>query len=227
MPLTPQITLKVTLLDYSGATIGTATQPAYVRISLVGYRQVLPCIPGTGNIAKVASWSAGDIPFVGSLLTILLWGNDVIAPANTYYCIAVLDANKNVLQSGNYQFTGTQTIDLSSAPQIIPTPPTPPGWLPWIFVTSVAGVLTIPASAGRNFWTILHEDVTSVVVSSPTLGQDYWFFFEQDGTGDWTVAWGAALLNPIDPVNPVATGFTLQPAKCLPTGQLMNTGYYP
>lgn len=128
MPLTPQITLTATLLDYSGAPIGSANAPAYLRIALCGFGQTLPSIPGTGTIAKVASWP-GDIPFTGALLTVLLWGNDVITPGpnKTYYSIAVLDANKNVVQSGAYQFSGTQTIDLSNAPQIYPVTPTPPG----------------------------------------------------------------------------------------------------
>jgi hypothetical protein len=120
--LTPQITLTVTLLDFSGAKIGTATQPAYLRISLAGYGQKLPCVPGTGNIARVVSWFS-DIPVTGAQVSVKLWGNDVIVPAGTYYCIAVLDASKNVLQSGIYQFTGTLTIDLSDAAQIVQPSP--------------------------------------------------------------------------------------------------------
>jgi len=124
MPLTPQITLTATLLDYSGAALGTAATPAYLRIALAGYRGVLPCVPGTAMVGKVTSWP-GDIPYVGTQLTVPLWGNDVITPAGTWYSISVLDANKNVLQTAAYQFTGTQTIDLSNATPIVPNPPTP------------------------------------------------------------------------------------------------------
>lgn len=120
MSVTPQITLTATLLDYSGNEQGSATQPAWLRIALCGFGPYLPAIPGTANLAKVSSWFV-DIPYTGSQITVALWGNDVINPLNqTYYAISVLDTNKNVLQTGNYQFTGMQTIDLSSAAQIIP-----------------------------------------------------------------------------------------------------------
>lgn len=122
MALTPQIVLTATLLDYSGVDIGTSAKPAYLRIALRGFGQTLPCIPGTGNLAKVSSWP-GDIPFIGAQITVHLWGNDVIFPASTYYAISLLDANKNVVQSGVYVFNGQQNIDLSSAPQIEPPAP--------------------------------------------------------------------------------------------------------
>jgi hypothetical protein len=122
MPATPNITLTATLLDYSGATIGSATQPAWLRIALCGFGAVLPVIAGTGNLTRISSWFL-DVPFTGTLLSVKLWGNDQISPLNTYYAISVLDINKNVVQTGAYVFTGTQTIDLSSAPQITPGQP--------------------------------------------------------------------------------------------------------
>ena len=120
MSLTPQITLTATLLDYSGNALGSVASPAYLRIALCGFGQTLPCIPGTGNIGQVASWP-GDIPYTGTMLSVKLWGNDVVKPVNeTYYAISILDANRNVIQAGIYQFTGTRTIDLSNAVQVQP-----------------------------------------------------------------------------------------------------------
>jgi len=123
MPATPNITLTATLLDYSGNTIGTSAQPAWLRIALCGFGGVLPAIAGTGNITKITSWFV-DIPFTGTSLSVNLWGNDQISPSGTYYAISLLDTQKNVLQTGIYQFFGTQTIDLSVAPQIV-QPPVP------------------------------------------------------------------------------------------------------
>lgn len=125
---TPHITLTATLLDYSGNQLGTVTNPAYLRIALVAFGPTLPCIPGTGNIGKVSSWP-GDIPYTGTPLSIALWGNDVITPGpdQTYYAIAVIDSNGNVVQTGCYQFDGAQTIDLSNAPQMFPSPTPPAG----------------------------------------------------------------------------------------------------
>jgi hypothetical protein len=121
MPLTPQITLTVDLKDFSGDELGSLANPAFIRIGLCSFGPSLPRIPGTAMVGKVASWPA-DIPYVGTPQNIKLWGNDVIVPAGTYYMISVLDPNRNVIQSGIYQFTGTTTIALSDAPQLSEPP---------------------------------------------------------------------------------------------------------
>ena len=141
---TPQITLTATLIDFSGVAIGTAANPAYLRISLAGYGQRPPEVPGAGSIAKVASWP-GDFPFTGTMLTIPLWGNDVIVPGPdvTYYAISVLDTNKNVLQTACYRFDGTQTIDLSNAVPIVPAP-VPPVPLPPVPVQGIQYLPCVP-----------------------------------------------------------------------------------
>lgn len=128
MPLTPQITLTFDLLDYSGNKLGSATQPAWLRIALCNFGANLPRVPATGIIGQVSSWFV-DIPYYGTTGTVLLFGNDVIVPGPnlTYYAISVLDAQKNCVQTQLYQFDGTLTIDLSLATPFNPTPPTPPG----------------------------------------------------------------------------------------------------
>jgi hypothetical protein len=122
MPATPNITLTATLLDYSGNTIGTSAQPAWLRIALCGFGGVLPAIAGVGNITKISSWFV-DIPFTGTAVSVKLWGNDQISPSGTYYAISVLDTQKNVVQCGVFVFTGTTTIDLSNAAQVVPGVP--------------------------------------------------------------------------------------------------------
>lgn len=120
---TPNITLTATLLDYSGNIIGSTAAPAWLRIALCNFGPTLPVVPGTGNITKVTSWFV-DVPFTGAQVTVALWANDQITPSGTYYAISVLDTQKNVLETGVYQFTGgVQTIDLSNAPQIVPGEP--------------------------------------------------------------------------------------------------------
>jgi hypothetical protein len=122
---TPQITLNFTLLDFEGNELGTATQPAWLRIALCNFGSNLPRVAGAGVIAEVSSWFV-DVPYYGTPGTIKLWGNDVILPGPdvTYYAISVLDTNKNVVQTALYQFDGTETVDLSSATPI--NPPSPP-----------------------------------------------------------------------------------------------------
>lgn len=122
----PQITLTVTLVDISGNEVGTVANPAKVRIALCGFGLVIPqvgtyLITGFVGTATMALIGPTDYLYEGSQITIMLWGNDVINPLGTYYAITILDGDDNIVQSGAYQFTGTQTIDLSSAPQIVPT----------------------------------------------------------------------------------------------------------
>ena len=156
---TPQITLKATLLDFSGVAIGSATNPAKLRIALCGYGQALPNVAGVGNIAKVASWPS-DILFEGTLISVPLWGNDVISPSGTYYEIAVIDTLGNVVQSGIYQFTGTQTIDLSNAVQI-----TQPSLLPPI-ITEYSQLLKNSGVAGSTTYTLAYTPAARTIVKA-------------------------------------------------------------
>jgi hypothetical protein len=219
MALTPQITLTATLLDYSGAQIGTAAQPAYLRIALCGFEQTLPRVANTGMIAKIASWP-GDLAYTGAQLTVALWGNDVIVPSGkTYYAIAVLDASKNVLQSGIYQFNGTQTIDLSNAVQIVQPAGSPsPFYVPVPFSTTPVFIGT------NNLLTTFEITLTGNVISSSItnlqIGQIVNFIIHQDATGSRTFVFPPAVVNggSIKP-NPNATsvqafvfnGFNLYP----------------
>ena len=152
MSLLPQITLTATMLDFSGNEIGTYTDPAYLRIQLCGYGQTLPCIAGTGMIANCGS-SPIDIPYEGAQVTVKLWGNDVITPAGTYYAISILDTNRFVIQSGIYQFTGTQIIDLSQATQIVQPVISPPlaqiqEWKFTVVTPGTTATLPYPPAAG-------------------------------------------------------------------------------
>ena len=121
--VTPGITLNFTLLDYSGAELGSATQPAWLRIALCGYGANIPRVCGAGMIGEVASWFV-DIPYYGTPGSTLLWGNDQIIPGPdiTFYAISVLDTQKNVVQTQNYQWDGVQTVDLGCAAPYNPPP---------------------------------------------------------------------------------------------------------
>jgi hypothetical protein len=134
---TPGITLTFTLLDYDGNEIGSSTQPAWLRIALCNFGSQLPRVPGAGVIGKVSSWFV-DVPYYGTPGSISLWGNDQITPSGTYYAISILDANKNVVQTNLYVFTGTATIDLSSADPF--NPPNPPG-LPSLELAACSGAV--------------------------------------------------------------------------------------
>jgi hypothetical protein len=93
----------------------------YLRITLCGYGPQCPSVPGTCMLAD-----AGVPQMVGpqidsaTPLSVELYGNDVISPVNTFYEVAVLDANQDVVQANNYTLTGSGTSDLSELTPIMP-----------------------------------------------------------------------------------------------------------
>lgn len=116
MPVTPQITLSAQL----NSILGGSALGGFLRITLCGFGPVMPAVPGNGMIADAGVPQTVGPQGGSGPLTQLLWGNDVITPATTFYEVAVLDQNKNPIQCGNYLFTGTGTVDLSGAAQIVP-----------------------------------------------------------------------------------------------------------
>jgi hypothetical protein len=114
IPIAPDVTITAQLQSI----VGAAAAAGYLRVTLCGYGPVVPLVSATCMLAD-----AGVPQQVGSTpLSMKLFGNDVITPAGTFYSISVLDARKNVIQSGMYQFVqipGPVTIDLSSAAQIV------------------------------------------------------------------------------------------------------------
>jgi hypothetical protein len=116
MSIAPGCTLNANL----DTIIGGAATGGYLRVTLCGYGARAPAVPGTCMLADAGVPQLVG-PQVGSApLSVVLFGNDVITPANTFYEISVLDSNKDVVQSGNYQFTGTAIFDLSTVFPILP-----------------------------------------------------------------------------------------------------------
>jgi len=127
----PTITLTATLSDFTGTAAGSTANPAKLRIALCGFGQQIPQVAGTATIAKPGPF---DVTSTGGQISVLLYGNDVISPTGTYYTVTVLDGENNAVQCAAYQFTGTQTIDLSAARPIVN-----PGNLPTGFVLADTG----------------------------------------------------------------------------------------
>lgn len=134
MPATPNITLTATLVNLSGDAVGTAADPAKLRIALCGYGPILPEITGTATLDKPGPYFFYDIGTgIGGGSGVKLWGNDQLTPNGTFYEIAVLDGDDNVVQCGAYRFTGGPvTIDLSNAVQIVPPYGLPIGGLQYL-----------------------------------------------------------------------------------------------
>ena len=196
MPLTPQITLTVNLLDLQGNQIGAVGNPAIVEIALAGFGPLLPVIAGTGNLAKVGPLSQ-RLFYVGAPITVQLWGNDVITPAGPYYVISIFDDQLNLLQTGAYVFAGSISADLSTLPQVFPSATS----------TVMGSEVTLQPSATPSFncglvngpvefYLLLTQNVTSSTLLPNFAGQIVLFRLVQDATGGWTFAWPGNVANP-------------------------------
>jgi hypothetical protein len=106
----PAITLTANAQDFTGASVGSAGGPSKLAITLCGFGALLPRIPGTSVLFRPGPIY---IESANGAFSTPLWGNDVITPNGTYYTIALLDAQGNVVQCGAYQLTGGGTFDLS------------------------------------------------------------------------------------------------------------------
>lgn len=166
MPLTPQITLTANLESIANATeLG-----GYLRITLCGYGPQLPAVPGTCMVADAGVPQIFG-PQVGATpISVLLWGNDVITPSNTFYEVSILDPNKNVIQSGMYTFTGSGTTDLSNAVQNVPPYGFPLGGLAYMACEASGGaVYTAPGPAVAVAYNGVLLDAQYYTISGPLI----------------------------------------------------------
>lgn len=194
MPLTPALTLTANLQDIGG----NLDSGGSLVIVLCGYGQVLPRIAGTAMLAKIAP---SKYIAVAGMISIPIWGNDVITPAGvTYYSVAVLDDRGNVVQAGMYQFTGSGTIDLSTAPQLNlqPLPPVPPVPTTDIYVIvapSATPVFVPTISALITYDFTLTQNATASTMTGFTPGMLIMFILRISTPGPYTFAWGGNVKN--------------------------------
>jgi len=108
----------ITLTANLESIVGGSESAGYLRITLCGFGPIQPSVPGSmladAGVPQLVGPQQGSTP-----LSVQLYGNDVITPQGTFYEVAVLDQNQNVVQCGNYQFTGSGTVDLSQAVQLV------------------------------------------------------------------------------------------------------------
>lgn len=208
---TPAITLTVNMLALTGASAGSISNQARVAIDLCNFGLYVPQIPGFGTLTKINQVKYSDGTAV---LSIPLWGNDVITPSGNYYAITVYDGDGNVVQSGAYAITGSGTIDLSSLPQIFPTPdvPIPPIGNELEIVSPATPIFH--AGEYLAFQMTLTQNVPSSTVVGGIPGNVYVFAIEQDGTGNRTFTWPATIVD-MPVVLSTPGSITIQEALCL------------
>ena len=204
MPLpSPAITLQANL----ATILGGGVEAGYLEITLCGFGPVLPTVGGVLNIDD-----AGVPRLVGpgNNPSVELFGNDVISPAGTFYSIAILDENKNVIQANNFILTGGGTQNLASlTPVINPPYNVPSGYL--IF-DPATGAIAVDDNGWNGPITL---DFTLTGDATPTLsgfyrGQRVQCIVRQDGTGGHAFTWPANVKNP-PAVNPAADSVTTAP----------------
>ena len=105
MKLTPQITLNATQQGISGAVV----LGAKLRITLVNYGANIPVVLDNTVIGTLTQ----DLPFVNGQVSVVLWGNDVISPQGTRYCIQLIDSKRRVVAASEYILNGVGAFDLS------------------------------------------------------------------------------------------------------------------
>jgi hypothetical protein len=225
MPATPQITLTATLLDLAGSVVAGGTLKFY----LSGFFSASPEIPGTAMIGKSPILATAN----GSgVVTQLLWGNDVISPAETFYCIVCSDSEGNHVWTQNYQLSGGGSQNLSDLSPYNPPPPLPSG-LRWIEVAIASdGTALFDASLGSSISTTFHIVLTRNTVATfinLVPGIPYFVLVEQDDTGGWTFDWpdnaGNAMLVNSDPNASSMQGFVgVTVTGQLDAGSMMSTG---
>lgn len=186
-----QLTLQAKL----DIVTGDSDVLAALRITLCNFGTFIPHITGTSTVAK-GQYVAKQTN--GTALSVKLWGNDVITPDTTFYCIEVIDSRGVVIQAGNYRLTGTSTLDLSNLLPFLS--PAPPPILPPLIVNTLE-VISGASNFGFNlsgkylsYKAILSQNAT-IDVSNIQPGNLYTFIVVQDSAGLHQVTWAAKLLN--------------------------------
>lgn len=200
----PAFTLTAKLQDIVGG-IDTARK---IVVTLCNFLPSDPVVAGTCILSEITKEVSPDNT---GLVSQLFFGNDVIGPAGTFYCVQVYDSNDSVVWAQDFQFLGAAG-DLSTMTPYIPPPPVPLGNRE-LNVVSVAGVAIFDAALGSSisllFHIVLHENVNATF-RNMIPGVPYQVIVEQDNTGGWTFDWPDNVGGPMVPVNPVATGITAQ-----------------
>jgi len=134
----------------------------YLEITLCGFGPLLPSINGQNEMLSDAG-----IPQVvgpGPTITATIWGNDQIVPASTFYCIAVMDDKKNIVQAANYRLAGSGN-NLAQLVPILPPYGFPIGDLTYIQCTG-----TVPGNTYQAPGPIIAVTYNGMVIPEGTSG---------------------------------------------------------
>ena len=109
-----QVTVNVTV----NTIAGSAAAAAKVIVTLAGYGSQIPELVNGAILGQVKQ--SFIVPVSGQL-SFQVWGNDVISPGGTFYCVQLLDPKGNVIAATNYLLVGGGALNLSA---LLPYDPT-------------------------------------------------------------------------------------------------------
>lgn len=170
--------------------IDTVVEDGSIEVALCGYGGR---VPRHNGIALYGRATSDEIAVdANGTFSLVLAGNDLIAPDGTYYTITVKDSNGDTVQVNAYRFLGDETYDLNLIDPYDPNQPPPP--LPPL-ITNL--LLLVPGVPDAHFdgsqytaWKIvLTQDVPGAYLSGLVPGNLYTFIIVQDATGNHKFDW--------------------------------------
>jgi hypothetical protein len=181
-----------------------------VDVALCGYGSQVPRVPGSSMLARVTQNvpvdASGEVSFE-------VEGNDVIAPAGTYYTITVKNSNGDIVQVNAYLFLAGTDYDLDDAQPFDPAQPPPilpPLIIPQLGIYPWASTIDFNGSKFTAWWTTLAGDtVYQIEAGTLSPGNLYTIITSQDGTGGHAVTWATNIHN-ATPVDSRANGTVIQ-----------------
>lgn len=131
----PNVTITGVLDASSGAV-----EAGWVTFTLVNYGLNVPKVTGTAIVVDLQMKAQAN----GSgAFSQVLWGNNQISPANTYYAVQFFSALGNPSEVQIYSFVGSGTFDIST---LTPVPPNP---VP--IITPVGGLMQLTFNVPTQF----------------------------------------------------------------------------
>lgn len=98
--------------------LGADADQCSVTVTLCNFGPYLPRVPGAGFLADAGipqkTTQSGSTPIVFTV-----FNNTEIVPAGTFYCIAILDAQDNLVQANDYLFPTDGSFDLCTLTPIV------------------------------------------------------------------------------------------------------------
>ena len=172
-------------INISGVIDTTST----LDFALCGYGSQIPRAIGSDDSVGTFSDATidgvqGEAPF----FSIQLIGNDLIAPAGTYYTVTIRNENGDILQVNAYRFLDGHTYDLDYTDPYDPNQPPPP--LPPLLSDNLEITDGVFDGGEKTTWKItLTEDMIVGALLNILPGNLYTFIIVQDAVGGHFFLW--------------------------------------